>query len=129
MTRALLCSFAIAPLLAACGGSSPPPAPAPPAATAEASAAATAAPVDEDAKASTKLPTECADKGKLCLPPAAFVKRLCSTKVYTARRKECKGATMGDVTKKCEELDDKLSAVVVEYVRRGGAVPTPPTLP
>ena len=50
-------------------------------------------------------------------------------KIYTARRKECKGATMGDVSKKCEELDDKLSAVVVEYVRRGGAVPAPPKLP
>ena len=36
---------------------------------------------------------------------------------------------MGDVTKKCEELDDKLSAVVVDYVRRGGAVPAPPRLP
>jgi hypothetical protein len=251
MIRALLRSFVIAPLLAAsCGGSPPPPAPSPPAATAEATAAAPAeAPASEDDKPGAKLPSECAEKGKLCLPPAAFVKRLCSTKVYpdvalamhakgtpwsrgylrvksaeawyasggvssgdkmifeeefvllarreantggmtvsgaggaydvlrwdgtcaslqdeevsltgsstpktakvvwkslddkvrdalladekinkvfTARRKECKGATMGDVTKKCEELDDKLSAVVVEYVRRGGTVPTPPTLP
>jgi len=249
MIRAPLCFVAIAPLLAAsCGGSPPPAAPPPPAATAEA-AAAPAPAVDEDDKPATRLPSECADKGKLCLPPAAFVKRLCSTKVYpdvalamhakgtpwsrgylrvksaeawyasggvssadkmvfeeefvllarreantggmtvsgaggaydvlrwdgscaslqdeevsltgsstpksakvvwkslddkvktalladdkinkiyTARRKECKGATMGDVTKKCEELDDKLSAVVVDYVRHGGAVPPPPGLP
>lgn len=250
MIRAPLRFLAIAPLLAAsCGGSPPPPVAAPPAATAEAAAAPAEAPVSEEDKPVTKLPTECAEKGKLCLPPAAFVKRLCSTKVYpdvalamfakgspwsrgylrvksaeawyasggvssgdkmvfeeelvllsrreantggmtvsgaggaydvlrwdgtcaslqdeevsltgsstpknakvvwkslddkvrdalladdkmnkvyTARRKECKGATMGDVSKKCEELDDKLSAVVVDYVRRGGAVPTPPTLP
>ena len=238
----------MAPLLASCGGAAPAPPPAPPAATAEA-AAPTAAPVAEADQPFTKLPDECAEKGKLCLPPEAFVKRLCSTrvwpdvalamhakgtpwsrgylrvksaeawyasggvssgdkmifeeefvllarreanaggmtvsgaggaydvlrwdgtcaslqdeevsltgsstpktakvvwkslddkvrdalladekinKVFTARRKECKGATMGDVTKKCEELDDKLSAVVVEYVRRGGAVPAPPKLP
>ncbi len=251
MIRAPLRFSAIALLLTASCGGAPPPAPAPtPAATAEASAEPTAAPVAEEDKPFTKLPDECAEKGKLCLPPQAFVKRLCSSsrylpdvalamlakgtpwsrgylrvksaeawyasggqssgekmvfeeefvllsrreaatggmtvsgaggsydvlrwdgtcaslqdeevsltgsstpksakipwknlddkvknalladakinKVYTARRKECKGATMGDVTKKCEELDDKLSAVVVAYVRGGGAVPAPPTLP
>jgi hypothetical protein len=50
-------------------------------------------------------------------------------KTYLARRKECKGATMGDVSLKCEKLDDQLSAVVVDYVRRGGSVPAPPRLP
>lgn len=235
-------------LVASCGGSAPPPA-APPAATTEASAEPAAAPAAPEEKPSTQLPTECADKSaKLCLPPAAFVKRLCAhaypevalamfakgtpwshgwlrvktadafdatsgvssdnklvfeeellvlahrqadtggmtvsgaggsydvlrwdgscasltdeevsltgtstpkaakvvwktldekvqtallsddkiNKTYLARRKECKGATMGDVSAKCEKLDDQLSAVVIEYVRRGGAVPAPPRLP
>lgn len=239
----------IAPLLAvSCGGSAPPPAP-PPAATAAAAEEPAAAPAPEEEKPTTKLPTECADKGaKMCLPPAPFVKRLCAAsypdvalamlakgtpwvrgylrvksaeafnasggvssdnklifeeellllthraaetggmtvsgaggsydvlrwdgscaslqdeevsltttptpkaakvvwktlddkvqaalladdkinKTYLARRKECKGATMGDVSLKCEKLDDQLSAVVVDYVRRGGTVPAPPRLP
>ena len=50
-------------------------------------------------------------------------------KTYLARRKECKGATMGDVSLKCEKLDDQLSTVVIDYVRRGGALPPPPRLP
>jgi hypothetical protein len=50
-------------------------------------------------------------------------------KIYTERRKECKGATMGDVSKKCMKLDEQLSVVVVEYVRKGGNVPPPAKLP
>ncbi len=50
-------------------------------------------------------------------------------KVYTDRRKECKGATMGDVSLKCVKLDDLLSKVVVDFVRGGGAIPPPPALP
>jgi hypothetical protein len=50
-------------------------------------------------------------------------------KIYTERRKECKGATMGDVSLKCVKLDDQLSAVIIDYVRRGGAIPTPAKLP
>jgi hypothetical protein len=240
---------AIAPLLVlvACGGSPPPAAPT--ASTAEPVAAATAAPVAEEDKSLTQLPADCTEKGgKLCLPPAAFVKRLCGgffpdvalamlakgtpwargylrvksaeawnasggvssqdkimfdeefvllthreantggmtvsgagggydvlrwdgscaslqddevtlnvsptpknakipwkslddklhdalladakiNKVFTERRKECKGATMGDVSLKCVKLDDQLSAVVVDYVRRGGTVPPPAKLP
>jgi len=235
-------------LVVSCGGSAPPAAP-PPAAAAEASAEPAAAPAAEKEKPFTKLPTECADKdAKMCLPPADFVKRLCSSsypdvalamlakgtpwvrgylrvksaeafnasggvssdnklvfeeellllthrvadtggmtvsgaggsydvlrwdgscaslqdeevsltgsstpkaakvvwktldekvqtalladdkinKTYLARRKECKGATIGDVSLKCEKLDDQLSAVVVDYVRKGGPVPAPPRLP
>jgi hypothetical protein len=50
-------------------------------------------------------------------------------KVYAERRKECKGATMGDVSIKCQKADDMLSTVVVEYVRGGGSIPPPAKLP
>ncbi|MFT3776563.1 MAG: hypothetical protein QM820_65320 [Minicystis sp.] len=50
-------------------------------------------------------------------------------KVYAERRKECKGATMGDVTAKCQKADDMLSTVVVDYMRGGGSVPPPAKLP
>ncbi|APR86468.1 Hypothetical protein A7982_11817 [Minicystis rosea] len=240
---------AIAPLvLAACGSSTPPPTAAP-LPTAEASAAPTAAPVAEEDQPFGKIPTECTDsQGKMCLPPAKFVKRLCAGfypdvalsmlgkgtpwqrgylrvksveawnasggvssaekivfeeefvilarreaktggiqvsgaggsydvlrwdgtcaslmedevslrgsstpkhakipwkslddkvrdalaandkigKVYADRRKECKGATMGDVTAKCQKADDLLSTVVVEFMRNGGALPAPAKLP
>lgn len=51
------------------------------------------------------------------------------TKVYTDRRKECKGATIGDVSAKCEKLDAQLGKVVVDWVRKGGSVPAPVKLP
>lgn len=247
MPRAPYRLAALIPFVAACN-STPPPAAAP-APTAEASAAPTAAPVAEEDQAFGKIPTECAEpKGKLCLPPAKFVKRLCggfypdvaltmlgkgtpwtraylrvksveawnasggmssaekivfeeellilahraantggiqvsgaggsydvlrwdgtcaslqeeevalrgsSTpkfakipwknldekvrdaltaddkigKVYAERRKECKGATMGDVSAKCQKADDMLSKVVVDYVRNGGNIPAPAKLP
>jgi hypothetical protein len=247
MIRALSRFVSIAPLLvAACG--TPTPA-APPAPTAAPSAEATAAPAAETEKPSDQLPSECYEKGaKLCLPPPAFVKRLCSgfypdvalamlskgapwsrgylrvksaeawnasggvssqdkivfdeefvlltrreantggmtvsgagggydvlrwdgscaslqddevtlttspspkaakipwknlddkvqaallanekiNKAYMDRRKECKGATMGDVTDKCVKLDDKLGAVIVDYVRKVGNIPPPNKLP
>lgn len=44
---------------------------------------------------------------------------------YRARRSECKGATMGEVSKKCEQLDDKLVALIVKYVREGGQLVEP----
>jgi hypothetical protein len=64
---------ALALLLAASCKSPPPeaPPPAPPA------PAPTAAPVEEPKKPAA-LPTECETKGKLCLPPADFGKRLCN---------------------------------------------------
>ena len=40
-------------------------------------------------------------------------------------KKECKGVTMGDVTKACEKADGKFSHAIVEYVRGGGNVPIP----
>lgn len=249
MPRALCRLAVFAPiLLAACGGSAPPPAAAP-APTAQASAAPAAAPVSDEDKPFTSIPTECEEpKGKVCLPPAKFVKRLCGgffpdvalammrkgtpwqraylrvksveawnasggmssaekilfeeemivvahraantggiqvsgaggsydvlrwdgtcaslqeeevslrgasspkhakipwkslddkvqaalladdkvSKVYAERRRECKGATMGDVTAKCQKADETLSKVIVDFVRSGGAIPAPQKLP
>ncbi len=48
---------------------------------------------------------------------------------YLARRKECKGATRGEVSSKCVKADDKLSAEIVRFVRSGGALPEPTKLP
>jgi hypothetical protein len=44
---------------------------------------------------------------------------------YRARRSECKGATMGEVSKKCEQLDSKLVALIVKHVREGGQLVEP----
>jgi hypothetical protein len=44
---------------------------------------------------------------------------------YDARQKECKGATMGAVTAKCEKLDKALGESIVDHVRAGGALPEP----
>lgn len=47
---------------------------------------------------------------------------------YKARRKECKGATMGTVSLKCVKADAKLSEVIVEHVRGGGELAKPSKL-
>lgn len=49
--------------------------------------------------------------------------------VYLAHRKECKGATMGEVSKKCEQLDKKFAESIVQVVRNGRTVPMPEKLP
>jgi hypothetical protein len=36
---------------------------------------------------------------------------------------------MGEVSQKCIKADSRLSAVIVEYVRKGGALPQPDKLP
>ncbi|MSP26434.1 MAG: hypothetical protein EXR75_15030 [Myxococcales bacterium] len=48
---------------------------------------------------------------------------------YLAHRRECKGATMGAVTKECEKLDGAFSRAIAEQVRERGGVPTPVKLP
>jgi hypothetical protein len=49
---------------------------------------------------------------------------------YRARRKECKGATMGTVSDKCEKYDKQLTELIVEVVRSGSIdLPTPQKLP
>lgn len=44
---------------------------------------------------------------------------------YVARRKECKGATLGLVSRKCVEREQSLVAAIVDYVRSGGPLPAP----
>jgi len=50
-------------------------------------------------------------------------------KVAAERKKECKGATMGEVSAKCEKAERSLNDLVVEAVRNGVAVPLPSKLP
>jgi hypothetical protein len=51
------------------------------------------------------------------------------TKVATERKKECKGATMGEVSAKCEKAERALNDLVVEAVRNGIAIPIPTHAP
>jgi len=46
-------------------------------------------------------------------------------RAFLARRKECQGATLGRVTKKCVEQDNSFVAAIVGYVRAGGELPAP----
>ena len=41
------------------------------------------------------------------------------------RRKECKGATSGEVSTTCIKADTALSEAIVEFVRQGGELPAP----
>lgn len=50
-------------------------------------------------------------------------------KVASERRKECKGATMGAVSAKCEKADKMLNDLVVDAVRNGTTVPKPNKVP
>lgn len=50
-------------------------------------------------------------------------------KTASERKKECKGATMGTVTAKCEKADRMLNDLVVSAVRGGTAVPKPSKVP
>ena len=43
----------------------------------------------------------------------------------SARKKECRGATTGSVSKACEKLDSKLIAKIADYVRTGPELPVP----
>ena len=48
---------------------------------------------------------------------------------YLERRKECKGASSGDVSAKCVKADARLSESIIGFVRGGGSIPVPSTLP
>ncbi len=50
-------------------------------------------------------------------------------KAFLERRTECKGATTGDVSAKCVKADNKLSELIVSFVRGGGSIPVPSKLP
>jgi hypothetical protein len=45
------------------------------------------------------------------------------------QRRDCKGATTGEASRQCGRIADKLARAIVEYVRKGGAVPEPTKLP
>ena len=47
------------------------------------------------------------------------------SRAYIARRKECRGISIGNVTRKCVEQDKSLIKAVVDYVRAGGELPEP----
>ena len=48
---------------------------------------------------------------------------------YRAVRKECKGVSLGAVSKACETADGKLVDAVVAYVRTGAELPPPKDVP
>lgn len=47
------------------------------------------------------------------------------SRAIVARRKECRGITLGNVTRKCVEQEKTLVAAIVDYVRAGGELPAP----
>jgi hypothetical protein len=48
---------------------------------------------------------------------------------YLAQRKECKGVSSGDVSKKCVVADGKLVDAIVEHVESGGELASPEKIP
>jgi hypothetical protein len=48
---------------------------------------------------------------------------------YLARRKECGGASSGEVSMKCVKADQKLSDEIVTHLRGGGKLPQPTKVP
>lgn len=50
-------------------------------------------------------------------------------KLVQDRRHECKGATIGTVSDKCEKADKLLNAAIVDMIRKGAELPMPKKLP
>jgi hypothetical protein len=48
---------------------------------------------------------------------------------YAARRRHCRGATLGEVTAQCEQYDKLLVEEVVRHVRTGAPLPGPVKVP
>ena len=48
---------------------------------------------------------------------------------YLAQRRECKGVSSGDVSKKCIENDGKLVESIVRFVEETGGLPDPDKVP
>jgi len=48
---------------------------------------------------------------------------------YLAQRKECKGVSSGDVSKKCVDMDNRLVDAIVQHVESGGELATPEKIP
>jgi len=59
----------------------------------------------------------------------ALLKNEAVAKVASERKKECKGATMGAVSAKCEKADKTLNDLIPDAVRGGTAVPIPAKVP
>ena len=49
--------------------------------------------------------------------------------IAATRKKECRGATIGEVTDKCEKADKALNAAIADAIRKGASVPLPKKLP
>ena len=49
--------------------------------------------------------------------------------LYIAHKKACKGVSFGEVSKKCVELDGKLSRAIAAHVRETSNLPPPKKLP
>jgi hypothetical protein len=60
---------------------------------------------------------------------AALTKNEPLAAIVLERKKECKGATMGTVSAKCEQADKKLNERVIDAVRGGTEVPLPAKRP
>jgi hypothetical protein len=48
---------------------------------------------------------------------------------YKIHKRECKGVSFGDVSKKCVVVDRELSEVIAKHIRENGGLPTPKKLP
>ena len=48
---------------------------------------------------------------------------------YLAQKKECKGVSNGDVSKKCVDMDRRLVEAIVKHVESGGQVAAPQKMP
>jgi hypothetical protein len=48
---------------------------------------------------------------------------------YLAQRKECKGVSSGDVSKKCVDMDNRLVDAIVQHVENGGELAAPEQIP
>jgi hypothetical protein len=50
-------------------------------------------------------------------------------RAHAKRGKECQGASSGDVSQSCQAADQALVDAITDYVRTGGRLPEPTTLP
>jgi hypothetical protein len=51
------------------------------------------------------------------------------TDAYRVRHRECKGVNVGEVSKQCVTADQKLSDLIVDYVKSGADLPEPEKMP
>lgn len=107
-------------------------------ASADATATATAAPKEDDAAATT-VPTTCETKGKVCLPPVAFAKKVCDkgnsdmalyllrkgspfTRAYLTHDTEAWNASGGASSNDKVLFDEEVIVMVERAAQTGGIV-------